>query len=157
MYRRLSQVAEYLSIGYVEDVEQAVSKVESLPSAALPKNPTDLDTVVMLRGYVPPAYWAELWRSKAAADFVPMLALIQAAGAKPILNRALSIIRAEMPRVEKELKLIAAMTTFSSRECIAELVHADDENYLRGRVYGEASSSLYFGEKALRKVIDYFG
>jgi hypothetical protein len=98
--------------------------------------------------------WAELWKSKPAADFcVPALRIIQAAGAKPVLRKAQEVVRSELPSVERGLQLIAASTID-----LTDIAAGHKETAsMRGRLYGEACKSDHFDEALIRCVIEFFG
>ncbi|WP_443082832.1 baseplate hub protein [Variovorax sp. WDL1] len=74
-------------VANVGEVDDAIARIEALPAGLLAKDAGNLALIVFLRAYVSGAYWAELQKSKPAADCVPMLRIIQAAGGKPVLRR----------------------------------------------------------------------
>lgn len=117
--------------------------------------PADIGLIATLRAYIPGAYWSELARLHNAADFLPLMRLIEAAGAKPNLSKTLAIIKAEMPIVERELSIIAASTLFYGEEHLDD-TYLKDQFYLRGRLWGEAVQSVRFEEALIRRVIDAF-
>lgn len=156
---RKPELAEYLAHGYSDAVERSIDRLEELQEklsvTLLPKDASDLAMVTLLRAYIPSSYWAELVRNKLAADFVPMLRLIEAAGGKPQLSKAQAIIKAELPIAERELDIIVANTLMYGHG-EHSLSGSLDDYYFLGWMFSQSTSSIRFGEQSIRRAIDFF-